>query len=415
MAAKGYEGIREKREGLWEGRFLKTFQDGTKKRVSVYGRTRDEVKDKLQREKQKKQRSANTTKLTVGEFLDSWLEESHGHIRHNTYLIRKNAIEKRLKSTQIDGKAFGDVPLANVTRAHVKQLFDVLARKEPDNGRARQVAFETLRAAMNVAVDHPDGLIDANPCTRGLKPKHKSAVPHRLTEDEIFRLLNAAERPTSKHTAGWIDSLRYFALFQLALAAGLREGELFALYKSDLNLRTGHLTINKTLTYRDGKYHRTDPKTPESRRTIYLDPVTKAALKAHLQRLATEGDQSPWLFPTVDRKPNHRDRFTRRQFKPLLKRAGLDHLDIPFHALRHAAATTMQSEGISPVTVQFILGHKVTATLGIYTGKTRKMDEEYARIMGEFFARRKRDGVQTGVQQRAKSSKQRRISEKLVA
>jgi hypothetical protein len=49
---------------------------------------------------------------------------------------------------------------------------------------------------------------------------------------------------------------------------------------------------------------------------------------------------------------------------------------------------------LSLILVQMVLGHKVQATLGVYTEKTEEMDLEYARVMGDFFERR---GVRRGV------------------
>jgi integrase len=389
------------RPAYFEGRVVQQFADGTRKRVSVFGSTLAEIMDKLGRKRVEKRRATAPTRTTVRAFLDEWLESirppksglvEKPRVRPNTFAIRQNAVEKRLKPTLVDGRAFGDHMLSDVTRSNVRALFSYLERTEPQNARARQVAFETLRCAMNAALDAE--LIEANPCTRSLRPGHKSAAPHRLKTHEIFQLLDAAKAPASKHASG--DSLRYFALFQLVLATGLREGEAFALLKTDYDRigEPGYLHVDATLTNVGSRYTRTPPKTDESKRRILLDRVTRAALDEHLRRLKAQGDASPWLFPTLEGNANRRDRFLRRQFQPLLKRANLSHLHVTFHALRHAAATAMQSEGLSPILVQMVLGHKVQATLGVYTEKTEEMDLEYARVMGDFFERR---GVRRGV------------------
>ena len=120
---------------------------------------------------------------------------------------------------------------------------------------------------MNDALDRE--ALETNPCTRSIRPGHKSKSPHRLTTSEIFRLLDAAKKPNSKHAS--TDSLRYFALFQLVLATGLREGEVFALEKTDYDCTTGYCAVRATLT-KSGSHHvRSAPKTDESKRRILLD------------------------------------------------------------------------------------------------------------------------------------------------
>lgn len=59
--------------------------------------------------------------------------------------------------------------------------------------------------------------------------------------------------------------------------------------------------------------------------------------------------------------PSHLD----DDFGKLVKDAGLPHL--PFHDLRHSAATILIGMGLNPLQVQQLLGHsQVSITLGIY-------------------------------------------------
>ena len=393
-------GIRKRTDGTYEGRLVKRYTDGTKKRISIYGLSRSEVQDKLSRERVTKRRTANPETMPVSEFLENVYLPSikplpgiiavKPRVRMSTYEIRERAVRLRLVP-----KPFGAIRLSEITRSDVVRLFNDLEASDPTNPRARQMAFETLRAAMNAALDRD--LIESNPTTRVAKPGHRAKVTHRMSQAEIFKLLDAAERPIESKHSTKVGPYRCFAILHLLLATGLREGEAFALHKSDFDPSTGDLRVTATLSSGE----RTPPKTDSSVRTILVDRVTKSVLEAHLKRLESEGDSSPWLFPTTAGLPQERTKFAKRTFQPMLVRAELTGLGITPHALRHTAATMMQSEGVPAFMVAAILGHRPTGLLGrVYTGVTSQMQRDAAKIIANFFSRR---GVKSGVENTTKS------------
>lgn len=57
-----------------------------------------------------------------------------------------------------------------------------------------------------------------------------------------------------------------------------------------------------------------------------------------------------------------------QDYKPLLKRAGLNDRDFTFHALRHTFASALFSRGEHPKKVQSLLGHSsITQTIDTYS------------------------------------------------
>lgn len=204
MPARGFEGIRKRTDRKvkpWEARFNKTYADGTTKRVSLYGESRDEVRDLRDRERQAKKRSGSRAKITVERFLqDTWLPAiapvdgvapAKPRVRRNTYEQRKVAVA-RLVAAPVSGRPLGRMLLDKVVRSDVIALFDAMEQNEPKKGRARQIAFEVLRVAMNFALDRD--LIEANPTVRVVKPGHRTKPQRHLSETEVFRLLSTAEQ-----------------------------------------------------------------------------------------------------------------------------------------------------------------------------------------------------------------------------
>ena len=57
-----------------------------------------------------------------------------------------------------------------------------------------------------------------------------------------------------------------------------------------------------------------------------------------------------------------------RDYKPLLRRAGLEDQGFTFHALRHTFATALFERGEHPKIVQSLLGHSsITQTMDTYS------------------------------------------------
>jgi integrase len=90
--------------------------------------------------------------------------------------------------------------------------------------------------------------------------------------------------------------------------------------------------------------------------------MAREALKKQLER----GNGSQWVFSTISGTPANCHNLTNRSWWPLLKKAGLPRM--PFHNLRHTAATLLLSQGVRPKLVQELLGHAdIATTLNTYS------------------------------------------------
>jgi integrase len=113
-------------------------------------------------------------------------------------------------------------------------------------------------------------LIAANPCNNVNQPHPVKHEIHPLTKEQAIRLLQAAK------------GNRFEALLTLALATGMRRGELLALRWADINLEEGSLWVRRTVN-RVGKHGfvENDPKTSSSTRKILLPRFVLTALLQH--------------------------------------------------------------------------------------------------------------------------------------
>ena len=76
------------------------------------------------------------------------------------------------------------------------------------------------------------------------------------------------------------------ALFKLALAIGMRRGEIMGLKWQDIDLERGKLQIRRVLSRIPSKmpgkgYEEAEPKTQKSRRSIIIAPFALKSLKEH--------------------------------------------------------------------------------------------------------------------------------------
>jgi integrase len=357
--------------------------NGKRRRQAFYGRTEKEVRDKLHDARQalKAGKTAKTRRLTTGKWLEDWLgmvdpDRSRGTdltVRPATYRSYEQLARVHLIP------ALGSIPLEKLSAADVRGLLSAKA----DAVSAQTVLHirAVLRNSLNVAME--SDLISRNPAIgrrrRGQSPRLKSPnAATSLTTDEVPRLLNA------------IRGQRLEALYSIALALGLRQGEVLGLRWADIDLEAGGLTVRRALQRVHGKYQLVEPKSETSKRTIApLPAIIVSNLREHMTRRDVERDAlgARWLnswdlvFTTPHGAPLHGTQVT-KEFQGICERAGLRRLR--FHDLRHSCASILQRWHVPLSDVQALLGHShPSLTQATYTHALSQ--ERAATAMDEVF------------------------------
>jgi integrase len=186
---------------------------------------------------------------------------------------------------------------------------------------------------------------------------------------------------------------RLEALYHLALSTGLRQGELFALgWRSGVDLEAGEVRVRRTLSWIKGEgYTFAPPKNESSRRIVRLRPEAVLLLRVHRKRMLEErmmGARKAELglvFCSTVGTPLRRQNVQRRNFKPLLERAGLPQ-EVRFHDLRHTFATLALSRGADVKTISHMLGHSsIRTTLDIYAHVLPQAQEDALKKLDGLF------------------------------
>lgn len=195
-------------------------------------------------------------------------------------------------------------------------------------------------------------LVAVDPTADLESPRIGRRLPRVLTEDEVSRLLDAADEPTPK-------GLRDRTLLEVLYASGLRVSELVALRTESINPRQGIVRVS-------GKGRK--------ERIVPLGEEALAWLERYLHlgrpHLAGPGRDHGILFPG---RGGHA--LSRQAFWTLIRRyarrAGLRFAPSP-HVLRHAFATHLVNRGADLRVVQLLLGHSDLGTTQIYTHVARE-------------------------------------------
>jgi integrase len=144
----------------------------------------------------------------------------------------------------------------------------------------------------------------------------------------------------------------------------------------------GVLTVRASQRKMAGRFVINAPKTRAGSRTLALNQVAIAALRAHRAQLASERLQlgAAWadatlVFPNEAGERMAASTFYRGRFLPLLQRAGLP--AIRFHDLRHTFGTLLLLLGIDRKIVSEMLGHaSVTITQNLYQHVSAEMQRD---------------------------------------
>jgi integrase len=353
------------------------LENGKKK--LLYFKTRQEAQLALRKALNEQEQGMLVTEKdqTVKQYMEYWLEHVHKPaIRLSTYVKCCELVRLYILP------ALGHIKLQRLTIQQVQILYSQLQEKQLSASRIRFIHV-TLHKALDDAVH--TGLVSKNVCDSVKPPRLVRKERPVLTPEQAQQLLEAAKGSPME------------ALLTVALATGMRRGELLGLKWRDINLEKCSLQVARSMDRVAGHgVVESEPKTAQGRRGIALPPFAVEALKQHhLHQLEARLKAGPrWnendlVFCNVYGNFLHPFRLY-TMFHKVLADAGLPHMH--FHDLRHSAATILLAMGINIKVVQEILGHsQVSMTLGIYSHVLPGMQEEAMGRMNDLFRKRSDD------------------------
>lgn len=356
---RGEGTLRKRPDGRWEGRYWVEEYPGWK-RKAVYGATRQEAQERLREAIAANDGGLRPSRETIASYLTAWLDGARLTTRRRTYQSYAQMVRDHIVPH------LGRTRLDRLQPQQVRQLYARLVEQGLSAKTVRNI-HTCLHVALEQAVS--DRVLASNPAHAVQPPRVPRAEMEHLTEDQTRRVLDAAAGDP------------YEALWVLAITTGMREGELAGLRWQAVDLDRARLQVVAEVEGRTRAEARiAEVKTRRSRRQVELGTAAVSALHRHREHQVAAG-----ILPTgfVFTCPDGRhlmgyqiyDRWTR-----LRARAGVP--DIPFHSLRHTAATLLLIQGVHPKVVSEMLGHaNVSITLDRYSHVVPTLHREAARAM----------------------------------
>ncbi len=220
-------------------------------------------------------------------------------------------------------------------------------------------------------------VIPSNPCHRVKPPQAEHKEQIILDEKETAELIQCLDE----------EPLKYKTAIMMLLYTGMRRGELCGLNWSDIDFKTGIVSITKAVQYSAVKgVYETTTKTKQSNRLIQIPPSMIQLLQHHQQnQLKTKlalGDkwQNSGKIITSMYGGLINPTLITTWFKNFIKRHNLP--DIHLHTLRHVSATLLIAGGADIATVSKRLGHSnKSTTLNIYTHAIQSADAAAAEML----------------------------------
>ena len=363
------------------GYYRKRIKDTDGKYVAIYGKTPEELTEKLEiAKRQIEESSFRRDNPTVKEYAEKWLSMHAAHIRETTLTDYTSCVKNHIIATM------GDKYMFEVTPDDVKTAISKASTLSQSVYRKTQMLYKMIFTS---AVE--SHIIDKSPCDKlnpkgGKKAKEKEAIKN----EQVAILLDA------------IRNTPAYPFIMLCLYSGLRREEALALQWDCVHLdndapfisvrRAWHIEHNRPVVSEE-------LKTPAAKRDIPIPPQLQNCLKNIKEKSTSDyvianrdGDalsgtqwQRLWNYVIV-RSTKERKYYrynngekTVHIVKPVLGEKAAHNNTVVYnmdfqvtpHQLRHTYITNLLLAGVDVKTVQYLAGHEhAKITLDIYAHLT---------------------------------------------
>ncbi|MGQ9713379.1 MAG: site-specific integrase, partial [Anaerolineae bacterium] len=253
--APGEGSISQRKDGLWQA----SLQVAGVRKVA-YAKTEREARQKLaelRRQAAVQGALPDPGKRTVDDLLDAWLEVSAPRWRPRTLQDWRYVCDVHLRP------ALGKVRLNRLTPERVQHHMASLEAQ--GHHRTALKVYRALSMACKLAVRW--GWLAQNPCDRVDPPRYRPERREVWTPQQLRAFLDGAK----EH---WL-----YPLWVVAIASGLRLGELLGLTWEDVDWQAGTVQVRRNLQRVNGEWLLQEPKTTAGTRTVSLPPEGMAALR----------------------------------------------------------------------------------------------------------------------------------------
>lgn len=305
---------------------------------------------------------------TLGELIDKYRTHKQGKLKSWRDTDRHLGLWLGL---------LGDCLLSDITPPRIAEGRDKLLSEITMRGKPRHAGTVTrIMAALSACLAY--GVrelqwLDRNPCEKASKPGHCEARIRYLSDEEREALLKACKASSNADL---------YTAVVLSLTTGARKSEIMGLRWPQVDFKA------RAITLRQG-----ETKNNEAR-TLPLVGEAFTLLEARAKVRKLHDDR---VFPPTERAKKAPILDLRTPWEAALETACLGQHEgdgkarrfIPnfrWHDLRHTAASYLAMNGVSPLEISKILGHKTMAMVSRYShlspGRVIELGDKLAERMG---------------------------------
>ena len=295
---------------------------------------------------------------TLASFLDRWLEHVRTQVSPRTFERYSELARKNI------APLLGNTPLSklqpvDISRAYAKALS--VGRRDGKGGlspRTVQHMHRILRQALQQAVRWQ--IVPRNPADMVKPPRVERTKSCTLSAEQAAQLLSALA-----HSRIYWPTL-------IALATGMRRGEILALRWEYVDLDRGALQVVETIEETKTGLRFKPPKSGKTR-AITLPAFAVAELRRlkrdqaeQLLKLGVRQNGATLVCGRADGEI-HSPLAVTYEFARFVRQLK-DLPQVRFHDLRHSHATQLLASGVHPKIAQERLGHSsISVTLDLYS------------------------------------------------
>lgn len=377
MSRRG-ENIYKRKDGRWEGRYVKGHINGKSKYGYVYAKTYKEVKEKLSAVSGtvgEMERAAVTVSKTLPEIkfrsaAEEWLESLKPQLKESSIVKYRNILTKYLLPR------FDDALIDTITREDIENYIKELLYTGGYGGAglAPKTVLSIVSVMKNV-LEHASqyGKYDVVNI-RKISIKQASKPMRILSISEQQRLSRyLCENPTLTNLG-----------ILVCLYTGIRVGEICALKWEDISFDEQCLYIHRTMQRIQ------NDKEAESKTSIIISApksdcsIRKIPLPDELFKflIAARHPENTYFLTGLE-DSFIEPRTLQNRFKAAIQICAIQ--DVNFHALRHTFATRCVELGFDIKSLSEILGHaSVNITLNRYVHPSMDLKQKNMNMFSDF-------------------------------
>lgn len=358
MPRKG-ENIYKRKDGRWEGRYLKYIPGEKPKFGYVYAHSYREAREKLREAAAKWKEQPVPQKgepLRFEAAAMAWEQQTFPQIKESSRVKYHTTLQRHLFPT------IGQTPLTELTHQKIEALSQELLRT-----LAPRTVSDILTVLRSVLRFAKVGGAEV-PCDGSSIRIRRPPVEIRVfSHSEQAILLRYIFDNLTPRNAGIL----------LSMTTGLRVGEICALKWEDISLDEGMLYVRHTL-------HRLQNLSAEGPRTKIVETTPKTASSARaiplpedlVRVLSSLPGTREGYFLTGDPNRCIEPRSLQYHFDRMIRLCGIEHAN--YHALRHTFATRCVELGFDVKSLSELLGHSaVSMTLDRYVHPTMELKRSH--------------------------------------